>query len=509
MVSPAEHDHIHTPAFHEEIVFSPEWFRHPRLIAVPTVFPVGSPDTRTEGMVMELKNRIITVLSTEFEQRGCSVNRWNGNPVENSSGPLVAINPVFIGELPDRAKDALVHADTHRFTADLREYLPELPDPLTQTIGSKQMKLEPSIHPNFTNMVFVDDSGGLIRNLSDTRTVMFSRFLMAKLGAFKTIIVPYSREDGNLRLDHLTLATLEGGHPNLSVQEVAQRLMVFGSAREVGGFSVDPDLTISQEYWDRSSTVEAIRLFGQFLGDYNLLSPPIEIADLVKDPHLAEKIIRLLDYTRQAEGALWAIDPNIEIHSRTKFFNRSVGALPLVTASGTSGAVKTNLDRSDIIPVLPQSDGAIRGISVGGIPPRKASVEAEEFTLPLLKLPRVRVNGRVLPAFRAGFHIHRGFKTPATDRIAVISTHVTRFPPVGCGVDLMHGMSFDAMRRASDVVAAGGRAKLYLFAVPNHGTNGFIPWHNTNGEIDSDPYEPVMEAIERGDLVFTPGVPQV
>jgi hypothetical protein len=172
--------------------------------------------------------------------------------------------------------------------------------------------------------------------------------------------------------------------------------------------------------------------------------------------------------------------------------------------------VKSDLELTDIIPIVPQADGSVRGISVGGAQPHKASVEAEEFTLPLMDLPSIRVNGRVLPTFRAGFHIHRGFLTPHSDRIAVISTHVAQFPPVGCGVDLMHRMSRDAMTRAyKEMMSAGKPAILYLFNVPNHGTNGFIPWENEQGEISENPFQSVEEAVDRGELVFTTDVPQV
>jgi hypothetical protein len=327
---------------------------------------------------------------------------------------------------------------------------------------------------------------------------------MAKLGAFKNILVPYERDDDALRADTLILTTLEGGHPMLTPAEVAQRLLVFGSAKEVGGFTVDPDLEVPFSYWERSQTVSAIRQFGRFLGEKGLLSAPVEITDLVKDPHLGETIVRLLAYTRQAEGALWAIDPTLEVQSRYNLAKVYTEALPLVTASGTSGAVKTNLELSDIIPIIPQADGSVRGLTVVGIPSLKASVEAEEFTLPLMDIHPVRVNGRVMPAFRAGFHIHRGFLRPRSDRIAVISTHVAQFPPVGCGVDLMHRMSLDAMQRARAEMAAGNPAILYLFAVPNHGTNGFIPWGNYD-----NPYQSVIEAVESDDLVFTPDVPQI
>ena len=507
MASQPELGHSHHASGHgehSEVDLSHEWFRHPRLIINPTIQSVGYHGMENATVVSDLASMVITQIADEFEHEKCSVIDWDGKNVEKPDAPLVIINPVHLGSLPDRVKNALVTPDIDRMKAELREYLPELPDPLIQTIGSKHMKLEPTLHPNFINMLLVDDSDRLIRSLPSDRMVIFSRFLMAKLGAFKTIIVPYSHNKGEYSIDKLILGTLEGGHPSLSAREVARRLMVFGSSREVGGFSVDPDLEIPYAYWTQSPTVSTIRQFGRFLGSKGLLSPPVEIKELPKNPRLAEKIIRLLDYTRQAEGALWGIDPVVEVISRTSHNRHSIASLPLVTASGTSGAVKTDLKETDIIPIIPQGNGTVMGVSVEGQPMRKPSVEAEEFTLPLMKLPKISFYGITVPAFRAGFHIHRGFSVPDSKDIVVIPTDITAYPPVGCGVDLMHRMSLDAMQRARAKMAAGNPAILYLFAVPNHGTNGFIPWGN-----HENPFQGIIDLIEQGDLVFTPDVPQV
>lgn len=204
----------HDPILHGDIILSPEWFRHPRLIMNPTIFPVGDHDHQSITDIQVLKNSIQTQFSHEFEQNKCSVSLWNGNGVENPTGSLVAIQPVLLGELPFRVREAFIHPNPTYFANTLREDLPELHDPLVQTVGSKQMRLDPSIHPNFVNLIFIEDSDGLLRMLPSERKIIFARFLMAKLGAFKNILVPYERDGETLRADSLILTTLEGGAPD-------------------------------------------------------------------------------------------------------------------------------------------------------------------------------------------------------------------------------------------------------------------------------------------------------
>jgi hypothetical protein len=149
-------------------------------------------------------------------------------------------------------------------------------------------------------------------------------------------------------------------------------------------------------------------------------------------------------------------------------------------------------------------------------------VEAEEFTLPLVDMPTLcvdRVDGGLrladagvrVPAIRAGVHMHRGFLPPSSERVLAVPTDVRAYPPVGCGVDLMHDMSRDAMTRALRLWEEGGRrAVTAVFYVPNHGTNVFLFWAaDERGVIPLDPFVLFREVVESGELTFLPDVPQV
>ena len=211
--------------------------------------------------------------------------------------------------------------------------------------------------------------------------------------------------------------------------------------------------------------------------------------------------------------------------------------LPVVTSSGRFGTVKTDLQLDDLVPVVPLKVQSEKGfdLKVGTLPVegyrvKKPSVEAEEFTHPLLDLSEVdrekyllrltKVDGGyvydregdiVVPPFRGVIHLHRGFSLKDSPRVAGVDADISRFPPVGCGVDLMFGMSHDAMKRAFDLWLQGGRrASVLAFPVPNHGTNLFVTWAiDENGVIPDYPFASVEEVVNSGELVFTEEVPQV
>ena len=102
--------------------------------------------------------------------------------------------------------------DTYK--KQLRRYLPEDDEWLyVQNIGSDGMKLRPFIHPHFTNLIFIEDEHEAIAKLPHDKMLVFMRMMMAKVGAFKNIIVTYRKEGDGIAFDQPILGTMEGGCP--------------------------------------------------------------------------------------------------------------------------------------------------------------------------------------------------------------------------------------------------------------------------------------------------------
>jgi hypothetical protein len=496
------------------------WFRAPTLVRndAPTI--MGEMEERLERDLLALSREVLDSIEEEFRRNGCAIVSWDGEPLRTVPEHIVVLNPVFVGELSPEVRAALRAPTTAEFREVLREQLPE--HLIRSPHVGRRMRLHPALHPNLANVVFVDDEDGALRELPAERKIILTRLFMAKLMAPKIILAPYMRSGRALRCPEVMLGTLEGGHPLLPIREAARRLMIFGSATAVGGWELSPHYAISDAAWASSPVVQGLRELGTYLGERNLLSDPVNIRDLVREARLAEMIINLLNYSRQAEGAFWAVDHAMR-YSDGRMPWPSVGSLTLVTVSGRYGARKTDLAPDDIVGVLPRPQGTVEVVAVGGRDPKGPSVEAEEFTLPLREIEPVRVvetprglkltsdGGRKVPAVRAGVHLHRGFQVRDSDRVLVIPTDIREYPHVGCGVDLMHAMSSYAMREAvARWEKSGRKAEAALFYVPNHGVNIFLFWSaDEHGIIPADPFQHFRRLVDEEAIVFEPDVPQV
>lgn len=504
---------------------------HLVLIEAPQVLGENVPGTLSTLLDAQ-KEYIFQALEKGFALRGCQVTRLNNKdseaPVLNSPF-AVLINPVYLGRLTEEAEAVLGEARDDEFEWDesykrkrevLQKTLPET-EPFAFHIGGavcKRMKIEPRVHQNFINLVFIDDSQGHIRRLPYQWKRLLSWLLMAKLGSFKTLIVPYQTEHNVPIASETMFATLEGGHPTLPIGRLADALLPFGQAKKVGDWKTR-EARIAEGVWQNLPTVKDLIRLGQFLGERKLLSPPVNMSDLVWDKRRARKVAAYASFSRQAEGAFMAWD------QRLKQF--------IMTVSGRFGAVKTNLTEHDLLAVVPSSRekgvvwvSALEGAKLAVGP----SVEAEEFTGPLVELVREdpdrygvwikelssgyiidKKRGELAPAIRAVIHLHRWVETENLPHaVILVETDMERFPAVGCGVDKMYEMSADAMRRAIDKWNAIARkAKMAIFYVPNHGCNLFLfNAEDEQGVIPEDPTELFRKLVAMGALRFTYEVPQ-
>jgi len=480
------------------------WFKNPTLVLIEKIISLNG---SAHLAITELKEKIYKILWEKFKSAGCKVIRWRDDATEDPvySPYAVIINPVFLGELPEEIEKILGEKEYEKATEVLREYLPEVEDPFAISIGQKvceKLKISPKLHPNFINMVFIKDTIDF-HSLPSKIKILLVRFFMAKLGAFKNIIVPY--KDGEISNNKVLLGTLEGGHPTLSVEDLSERLMVLGSAKEVGGWEKINKIEIPKEKWINSDVVNGMIGLGKFLGSHKLLSSPVEIKDLLKNENLARLIIRIVNYSRQAEGAFMAFDPSLGIED----LNLPWKGIFVTTCSGRYGTVKFDLKYSDLAPVIPLKDGKVGVLKKEGEEILGPSVEAEEFIFPLYEMESTKNlkireldngyilddNGFSVPPIRAVVHLHRGYKIEKeSEGFFEIPVDIKDYPPVGCGVDLMHEMSKYAMNKAVEMWENKGRKPYFaLFYVPNHGTNIFIFWKGKHELISKDPFEILKE----------------
>lgn len=467
------------------------WDRNPSLVIYPEMNIVTKEIEEKE--IFYVKNyfeNFYLNLSEYFSEFGSKIYLYKENLKEFINGiemPFgIILNPVLLGEI---SKEILIFSKENDeiFSKVLREKLPEIYPPLGIAIGRDLLKISPSPHPNFINVIFIKDESNFILNLSYSRKILLFRMLMAKIGAFKNIIIPYKLLENEIEILGFILSTMEGGCPLLKdIRELGRRLRIFGSCKEVGGYIKREDKIIPYKEWINSPIVNSIINLGKYLGKLQLLSPPVKINSLVKDERLGRFISAILSYSRQAEGALMAYEPYMDLF--------------IVTASGKYNVDKANLSFSDLVPVKPTLDKKVEVFSIENIDVKGPSVEAEEFTLPFKEFP-----SRIPPIIGI-IHLHRGLEYYDSSLIVEIPQDLDNYPPVGCGVDLMHAMSKYAIHYAVDKKQQNSEFKLAVFSVPNHGTNIYCYYEK---EILENPFYYFVEFIEEQKLKFKFEVNQI
>ncbi|MBI4130015.1 hypothetical protein HY468_01725 [Candidatus Roizmanbacteria bacterium] len=509
------------------------WFtRHPVVIDTNNTvldWPSEKQHTRAE--------HLFTAIEQTYDEAGCPVFRWQDetlHPVNDaaanwstSSDPshAVVLHPVFMDQVPDRALNVLrlMHAPvmqlfarmkaleplSHAAMRILADSLPEM-EALVKEVGrpiAEQLGLKQKIHPNYVNTFFINTPDTKLRQLPYRGKQVLHQLFMAKFGSFKTTVSPDDQT-----YNRAMLGSLEGGHPELPPEEIGRRFLLFGSTESAGGYNVVKDRKIAPDDWESSPTVRGIQAMGRFAGKKGLFSPPVEISYFIRNPDLARINAGIARFSRQAEGAIMAYDPRLQVF--------------VMTATGRFGAVKTDLQPDDLLPVLPSEDGqTVDVVPVGDATPKPTSVEAAQLTNPLKELeeqfPLLRLsieNGgyrkspdgdRAVPIIRAAFHVHRmyEFKNGSPHIIEIHDDHL----PVGCGVNLMNQISYNAMHQAMQhYIDQGQQAALAVQYVANHGCDVFVFWKaNEDGIIPEDPFHFLKKMVESGELRFRYEIPQV
>lgn len=481
---------------------------------------------------------------------------------------LVTINPVFLDRFPQETYDTLEEVtwierqreangefplffdkDLRRpFLHKLRDSLPQAFMPLAITRGRnvvRTLDADNKAKNNFVNMVFSDDTDGIIQNVSFPWGQVLRWGYMGKFGGFKVADVMYENRGG--RITHATpvLFTLEGGTIALPPNEMIKQLAIYGSSRAIEKSKllegVDP---ITHEDWIASDAVNGLIHLGELMGQLHLVSPGIEVDDLVSTDQITDESTGVLgglvsrfkvkvsgtvtreavksvaETSQQAEGAFMQYDRKLK-----KF---------VITGSGKFGAVKTDLRPSDLVAVEPsmKNHTFIYTLPVEGINPIGSSVEGPEFANPLNELlestdPELQnfkvriavVGGKYIPigdvevaedveidtlsGIYGVVHVHRDYYEDEIEELVasgeVIEIKLPDKKVFGCGVDLMEDQSMAAFLEANKLWNEGGRtAKLGLFRVGRHGLNIFefaVP--DETGVIPPEAHHHLEEMLTR------------
>lgn len=536
----------------------PWWFKSPTLVVSDRLHVVpkatGINPIEATQVFDNLAQPMLEKIKGEFKETDCQVivasdnkpAQVNHSLVDGKPSYSVTINPVLLGALPQQVEETIrtyqAQPDELHLISLVRSFKKHLPEekmPLVMRIGKRLLRNlgmgnKSQDDKNFVNMIFVKDNNGLIETLPDVAKQLLGWSLMCKIGAFKETIIPYRENAKGVETFHdPILVTLDGAHPFMEAHALAQRLMVIGSSKSVGDAEIlEKANPITRNEWRRSKTVNGLISLGNFLGEKGreLLSPPIAIHKLTFGRRLVRALKSIAHFSRQAEGAFMAFEPEIQTNAEDAPWT----GIPIVTTSGKFGAIKTNLRFKDLIPAIPlrktkpEDESKVGIIPVAGQKPRGPSVEAEEFTHPLLELAlenpekyllrlRKTIGGyvksltgdKVVPIVRGVVHLHRGI-TLGEDVQDIFEVDTSEFPAFGCGVDQMQEMSKRVIKTASNRwIERGMKDKMAIFYVPDHGYNIVLFWaEGTNSVIPEDPTTLLKEEVLKGSLRFTRDVPQ-
>lgn len=539
-----------------------EWFK-PHPLVLVSILQIKGPFTPPEiPELVQLAGTVYGGLADGYQGSGCPVlvagadhtltsisgQEGDGHARPGESRSMI-INPVLLGRLTDGVYGLFSQysqkpsnaVDIGQVQAVLMNELPEVDIkrfewPYVMGIGRKiahRMGVKQLTPPNFVNMVFFEDLGNLFHTLPGKLKKLFGWLLMAKLGAFKNILVTYRKgADGQLEYD-LYLNSLEGGHPKLTLEKLSTRLRAFGSATELGAYEMMDGASINPKAWADLPEVKALIDLGQFCGEYGLLSQPVEIDPFIKGNLLKEAAKRVAGYSRQAEGAFQGfviMDKKGLVSNPSRLNLPWAGGLPVVSASGRFGVVKTDPKPDDFVPIGGFDGTKAQIIRTNAGPDKGPSIEAFELIGPqselvsenpeeyLLRLRKVEGGyiedpdgSIVVPGLaRAIYHFHRRPIINNPEKVQIVDLDIADYPPAPCGSDILYRLSKEAQRVAHEKWIKGGKkAVATVVKVKNHGIHVIMHWTpDENGVIPPDSPRLFKKIILDGSLVLEDDVEQ-
>lgn len=274
--------------------------------------------------------------------------------------------------------------------------------------------------------------------------------------------------------------------------DIVLRVVTTESTNEVTDHQlIEPKIEL--EVWQSLSTPEAMRNAGQELGKRNFFTEMVRIEDLVAVPAVNDSVA-----SQYSEGCFATWDPRIE-------------AL-VATITGSARPVdKGNISDDDlalIVGVRPDGLGAQVRYVEGkrNDPPSSEAVEMMDMDSLLPRIEHVSVGGikTKVPVIRSKLHGHRGVKSfnPA------LVEYVPLDPPyyhylVSCATAAQARGIKSAFSRSEALRNPADPRQIVFTVLPGHGVVMAEKWHS--GKV---PFQQFWDAMDSGDLVIDPHVPQ-
>lgn len=274
--------------------------------------------------------------------------------------------------------------------------------------------------------------------------------------------------------------------------DIALRIVTTESTEEITNHEVISP-PVEKEAWQGLSSPEAMRRAGQQLGQRNFFTDMVRIEDLVHVPAVNDSVA-----SQYSEGCFATWDPHLE-------------AL-VATVTGSARPVdKGNISDDDlalIVGVRPDGAGAqVRHVDgKRNDPPSSEAVEMMDMDAGLPQIPHATIAGvkTQVPVIRSKLHGHRGVKAFNPELVE----YVPLDPPyyhylVSCATAAQARGIKQAFSRAACLLNPDDPRQIAFTVLPGHGVVIVEKWQK--GKV---PFQAMWEAMDAGDLVIDPHIPQ-
>jgi hypothetical protein len=284
----------------------------------------------------------------------------------------------------------------------------------------------------------------------------------------------------------------ENTSPESFYSDIVLRIVTTESTREVTDHQVmEPH--VDRDVWQSFGTPEAMRNAGQELGKRNFFTEMVRIEDLVAVPAVNDAVA-----SQYSEGcfATW--------ESRADAL--------VATITGSARPVdKGNITDDDlalIVGVRPDGEGAqVRHVQgKRNDPPSSEAVEMMDMDSLLPRIEHSSVGGvkTQVPVVRSKLHGHRGVKAFNPDLVE----YVPLDPPyyyylVSCATEAQARGIKAAFSRSEALRNPNDPRQIVFTVLPGHGVVMAEKWQK-----EKVPFQVLWEAMDTGDLVIDPHVPQ-
>ncbi len=269
--------------------------------------------------------------------------------------------------------------------------------------------------------------------------------------------------------------------------DIVLRIATTVNARQVTDHEVVGE-PIPAAQWRRLKTPQAMCLAGRQLGERNLFTEMVRIADLVRVPAVADSVA-----SQYSEGcfATWDVE---------------LGAL-IATVTGSARPVdKGSLTEDDlavIVGVRPGGVGALVRHVEGkrNDPPSSEAVEMMGMDEPL---PRITIAGTQVPVARSKLHGHRGIAAYDPRRVEYVPLDPPYYYyPVSCATDAQARGIQSAFARSAALRNPEDPRQVVFTVLPTHGTVIVEKW-----VAGAAPFQVIWEYMDSGALQIDNRIPQ-